>query len=144
MSPALGQNKETSMNKKTFHISDILSITTGRLVSNRHIDGVYDVIGHLVGRDVWTHELVVYADQAREECCKQLGWPSEVPKVTDEDMKDIPGWLLKLEKKYGREHTLICPKDFASHDAGPIASAVEMADSDKVVVVVDLEEDFKN
>lgn len=123
------------MSEKTFHISDILSVTTGRLVSTRHLDGVYDVIGHLVGRDVWTHELVVYAEQAKEECCKQLGWPSEVPEATDEDMKDIPGWLAKLEEKYGSEHTLVHPKDFAPNDAGPIASAVEMMGPDKVVVV---------
>jgi hypothetical protein len=32
------------MPTKQFHISDVLSITTGRLVSTRHMTGVYDLL----------------------------------------------------------------------------------------------------
>jgi len=33
---------------KTFNLSDVLSVSTGRLLSDRHMEGVYDLIGHLV------------------------------------------------------------------------------------------------
>ena len=35
---------------------DVLSTTTGRLLGK--IDGVYEVVSYLVGRDVYTHELL--------------------------------------------------------------------------------------
>lgn len=46
------------MNKPTyanFALNDVLSVTTGILVSD--MDGIYNVLGHMEGRDVWTHEL---------------------------------------------------------------------------------------
>jgi hypothetical protein len=115
------------MSAKTFHISDILSVTTGRLVSNRHIDGVYDVIGHLVGRPVYTQELVIFLDQSTEEIHNQLKWTREVPEATDEDMRDVPGWLGNLEKKYGSEHTLTAASSsFEDESYDPIGSLFDM------------------
>lgn len=49
---------------KLFHISDVLSITTGRLVSNRHMDGVYDILNFLTGDNLYTHQL----PRASREC----------------------------------------------------------------------------
>jgi hypothetical protein len=42
---------------KNFHISDILSITTGRLVSSRHIEGVYEILNFLTSDELFTHQL---------------------------------------------------------------------------------------
>ena len=42
---------------KNFHIGDVLSAATGRLVSPRHIGGVYDILGWMVGEDLMTHQL---------------------------------------------------------------------------------------
>lgn len=42
---------------RTFHIGDVLSVMTGRLVSPRHIGGVYDILGFLVDEDLMTHQL---------------------------------------------------------------------------------------
>ncbi len=42
---------------KTFHISDVLSVTTGRLVSSRHMDGIYDILNFLTGDNLFTHAL---------------------------------------------------------------------------------------
>jgi len=32
-----------------FHISDVLSITTGRLVSSRKMEGIYKILNHMTG-----------------------------------------------------------------------------------------------
>ncbi len=45
------------MTTKTFHLGDILSVTTGRLVSPRHIDGVYDILNWMTGDNLMTHQL---------------------------------------------------------------------------------------
>ena len=42
---------------KDFHIGDILSVTTGRLVSPRHIEGVYDILNWMTGESLFTHQL---------------------------------------------------------------------------------------
>ena len=42
---------------KTFHLGDILSVTTGCLVSPRHIDGVYDILNWMTGDNLMTHQL---------------------------------------------------------------------------------------
>jgi hypothetical protein len=42
---------------KVFHIGDILSVTTERLVSERHMAGVYDVLNFLTGDSLYTHQL---------------------------------------------------------------------------------------
>ena len=49
---------------KLFHISDILSVTTGYLVSNRHMDGVYDILNFLTKDELFTHQL----PRASDEC----------------------------------------------------------------------------
>ena len=52
------------MQTKQFHLGDVLSITTGRLVSPRHIDGVYDILNFMTGDNLFTHQL----PRASDEC----------------------------------------------------------------------------
>lgn len=49
---------------KKFHISDVLSVTTGRLVSSRHMDGIYEILNFLTGDNLFTHQL----PRAMREC----------------------------------------------------------------------------
>jgi hypothetical protein len=47
----------TAIATKTFHLGDILTVTTGRLVSPRYIEGVYDILGWMTGESLMTHQL---------------------------------------------------------------------------------------
>jgi hypothetical protein len=49
---------------RMFHVSDILTVTTGRLVSSRHVEGVYDILDFLTGDQLFTHQL----GRAMKEC----------------------------------------------------------------------------
>jgi hypothetical protein len=42
---------------KQFHLGDILSITTGVLVSPRGMDGVYDILNFMTSESLFTHQL---------------------------------------------------------------------------------------
>lgn len=42
---------------KQFHIGDLITVTTGRLVSTRHMDGVYDILNWMTGESLFTHQL---------------------------------------------------------------------------------------
>lgn len=56
----MSDNLET----REFHISDILSVTTDKLVSTRHMDGVYDILNYMTGDNLFTHQL----PRAGKEC----------------------------------------------------------------------------
>jgi len=49
---------------RKFHLGDVLSVTTGCLVSPRGIDGVYDILNFMTGDSLFTHQLVRAAEVA--------------------------------------------------------------------------------
>ena len=49
---------------KQFDLSDVLSITTERLVSSRHMEGVYDILNWMTDDNLFTHQL----PRASREC----------------------------------------------------------------------------
>jgi len=53
---------------KQFHLSDIISCTTGHLISTRHIGGVYDLLGYMTGVSLMTHQL----GRANKLCALEL------------------------------------------------------------------------
>jgi hypothetical protein len=111
---------------RTFHLGDILSITTGRLVSPRHIDGVYDILNFMTGDNLFTHQL----PRACDECSGPLlaQHPDlaavEVPDELgdgDSAQKAVSLWLAAQVAVYGEarevaplgegDHTHIDPLD---------------------------------
>lgn len=53
---------------RRFHITDILSITTGRLVSSRGTEGVNDILEYMTGTPIFEHQV----SKARETCAPVL------------------------------------------------------------------------
>lgn len=105
---------------KTFHIGDILSITDGKLVSPRHVEGLYDILGWMTGDSLMTHQLL----RASDECEDQLraDFPDlaavVVPDTINSEMACLT-YLASLEAEYGThrevrrledgQHTVIDP-----------------------------------
>lgn len=56
--------KEEKMETKLFHLGDVLSITDGRMMSPRHMDGIYDILSFMTGDSLFTHQL----PRAMKEC----------------------------------------------------------------------------
>ena len=95
---------------KLFHISDVLSVTTGRLVSSRHMDGIYEILNFLTGDNLFTHQL----PRAMNECKPWLR--STFPTL----MEDSPGMLERLADmdrrvnavQQDREHIAVAIRDW--------------------------------
>jgi len=49
---------------KTFHFSDLLSVTTGKMLSTRGIEGIYDILNFMTNDNLSTHQL----SRAMREC----------------------------------------------------------------------------
>ncbi len=102
------------MTTKSFHLGDILTITTGRLVSPRHMDGVYDVLNWMTGDDLFTHQL----PRAMDECQPHL--LAQHPDLARIEVPDfdairpdrvkawIDEWLARMVAVHG-EHREVAP-----------------------------------
>lgn len=122
---------------KTFHIGDILSVTTGRLVSPRHIEGVYDILNHLTADNLMTHQL----PRASRECEPFLRerFPDLAaiePPAEFRDEAHVRSWLAELVAIHGETRSVEPMRDGVHEYRDPVAEMREMA-GDRPVVVLD-------
>lgn len=68
---------------KKYHLSYVLSIISGRLISNEGLDGIYDILSYLNGNTVHTHEI----SDVIEEC--RLGLLEQHPELTNINLDEI-------------------------------------------------------
>jgi len=59
------------MSDRDFHLGDILSVTSGKLVSPRLIKGVYDICDFITGDSLWTHQLLRACPVCKDELLRQ-------------------------------------------------------------------------
>lgn len=117
-----------------FHIGDVLSITTGKLVSPRHISGVYDILNYMTGDSLFTHQL----PRAWRECQEPL--MAQHPQLRDVDDSGVNettwrGWLDKQVATFG-EMLPVEPLRAGQHlHIDPIEEAEAMVGKDRVIVV---------
>ncbi len=85
---------------KDFHIGDIISAATGVLVSPRHTDGVYDILGFMTGESLFTHQLPRVGREAESVLLRQhpelAAAFEETKQVTRENWKEmLDGWVAR-------------------------------------------------
>jgi hypothetical protein len=81
--------------EKLFHLGDILSITTEKLVSPRLINGVYDILNFMTGDNLFTHQLL----RACRECQPYLLEKHPQLKDVDANTVDNGNWRKWLEEQ---------------------------------------------
>lgn len=139
------------MQTKEFHLGDVLSITTGRLVSPRHIDGVYDILNFMTGDNLFTRQLPRASDECKPYLVEQFPQfaATEMKPVLAElgdalkskgrkakTEKVVADWLAKQVVKYG-EMFAVKPIPTNAHEVkNPIAEAAEMMGGPEKVIVV--------
>lgn len=127
---------------KQFHLGDVLSIITGRLVSPRRYEGVYDLLGFITEGKRSTRPL----EQARVECRPYL--VEQFPQLASAEMdsavtelgdslrlttsdagarKVVAIWLAKQVAKHGEMFAVkSLPIDCFGSDKKPIVKAIEV------------------
>ena len=144
------------MKARKFHLGDVLSITTGLLLSPRHMDGIYDILNFMTGDNLFTPQL----PRAKDECkpylleqFPQLDSPEmhfaigelkemmKTPSGKKEPAMLLLGWLSKLTSgKYGivcEEMLEVKPLPKGAHIIkDPVMETAEtMGQSKKVIVI---------
>lgn len=86
-----------------FHISDILTVTTGKMISIRNMEGLYDILNYMSSDNLHTHQLPRVMDLCKPYLLKQF------PKFADIDISKVSEDSLlecieKIEKEHGSYH----------------------------------------
>lgn len=95
---------------RRFHIGDLLSVTTGVLVSPRYMDGLSDIVSYLTGVDLDVDRIPEMLLVCRAYIL------AEVPALDDADAGNIDaenwrGWLDTQVERFGEWHMLQRPAD---------------------------------
>lgn len=120
---------------KKFHIGDILSITTGRLVSPRLMEGMYDILGYMSGEQLWTHQL----PRVSRECKPYL--LEQHPQLKDVDASNVTpenhkAWLAEQVAKFGEELPVSRLPWEAHERIDPLSELAEKVHPDRIIPIV--------
>lgn len=92
-----------SETSKQFHLSDLLAVTSGRLLSLRGMEGVYGVIDHVTGQSHATHQLPRAADVVAPELLRQFPWLADLPLPGElQNEGDLYEWWVRMGPVLGR------------------------------------------
>lgn len=96
------EEKTTTLESRTFHLSDILSITTGRMVSTRHMEGIYDILNFMTHDNLSTHQLGRASNECKPALLAQHPQLAAIigDGVTHENFKS---WIEAQYAEYGEE-----------------------------------------
>jgi hypothetical protein len=120
---------------RPFPLSDILSVTTGRLLSRRHMDGLYELLNYMTGDDLMTHQLPRAVDTCGPALLDQHPQLRGVEPSYDIAVPDLTAWLTNAELKHG-ETLPITPVPAGMWDQqDPIEELCDMVGPEKVIVV---------
>ena len=127
--PTLSQVNHPEMK---FHIGDILSITTGRLVSPTAMRGVYKILNYMTGDNLFTHALVRAGEVCKPVLLEQF---PDLKEITGEDVtKDNwREWLDHKVEQFGAKREVAPLAQWERRD--PVAELVDMVGPDRVIVV---------
>lgn len=119
---------------RDFDLADILSVTTELLLSHRHVDGLYDLMGFMTGESLFTHQLPRACEPCSNELLKQMPWLAELRPPRDVSKADLFGWLTRMEQEHGMRHQVI-GRCVGWERRDPIAELDQIAGPRPVVVV---------
>jgi hypothetical protein len=88
-----------------FHLSDLLSVATGDMLSTRGIAGIYDILNYMTDSDIYTHQIPQFLEKCAPDVIRQYPFLKEI------DVSHIDEWnyeqsISALVEEYGEEFLL--------------------------------------
>jgi hypothetical protein len=121
---------------KEFPIGAVLSVVTGRLVSENHIDGVYEVLNFMSGESLFTHQLPRVSREAEPIILAMHPHLAEA-KIEAEQVngENWRQWLDTWTARYGK--TIAVPRmNIAEHERiDALSELAEMVPPDRIAIV---------
>lgn len=130
-----------STTQRSFHISDVLTILSDRLVSTRHIEGVYDILGFMTDSQPFTHQLPRVSEEVKPFLAAEHPELAkvEVPQfsgATPEEKKvSVLSWLDTLYPTFGTEVLVSRIPEESHTEINPLEELAMMRPDMKAIVV---------
>lgn len=122
------------MTDKPYALADILTMTTGRLLSTRGIEAVYDITNHMTGDNLMTHQLPRAADTCGPALLAQHPQLDGVAPPDDIDTPDLMAWIANAEREHGT-HLPVTPLPVGAWEfRNPIEELCDMVGPERVIV----------
>lgn len=119
---------------KTFHLSDILSVSTGTLVSRDHIGGVYNVLNHMTEDNLYTHQLLLAAPVMRPELERQFPWLKDITAPELQGEAECVAWVASVAAVHGEYHEVeSAPSLWGKHD--PLTDLTNINPEARIIAV---------
>lgn len=87
---------------RNFHLSDILTVTTGVMISTRGREGLDDILRYMTGNSATFQMEAIWAGQVcapnlleQHPQLENIGWAPPISK------EDLPGWLAARIREFG-------------------------------------------
>jgi hypothetical protein len=118
---------------RPFPLADVLSVTTGKLLSRSHMDGIYEILSYMTGQSLFTHQLGDACDKAKPALLGQHPQLVDVEPPEGLDQADLMAWLIETERTHGEELQVTPLSDWEHRD--PIEDLCDKVGAEKVYVV---------
>jgi hypothetical protein len=123
------------MTTRQFHIGDILSVTTGVMVSPRMIAGVYDILNFMTGDNLYTHQLPRSAREMGPELLRQHPQLKGVDATCVTNDETWRAWLAERIAEFGE--TLPVGTAHQFHElVDPLEEADRLIGKERVIPVI--------
>jgi hypothetical protein len=123
------------MSTKSFHLSDILSVSTEILVSNDHIDGVLNILSHMTEDVIFSNQIPLAVPAMQPELIQQLPWLRDVQLPTLSSEAECIAWVASVADVHGEWHDIeSAPQAWGTHD---MLQDFKNQWPDKPVIVID-------
>lgn len=122
------------MTTKDFPLADALTVTTGKLLSHRHMDGVYEILNFMTQDNLFTHQLPRACDAMQPVLLEQHPWLAHLDPPEFADKADLFGWITATETQHpGPVTVTAAPERWQRRD--PLAELDQIAGNRPVIAV---------
>jgi len=130
-----GEDSETMSDTRDFDLGDVLSITDGRLVSPRLIEGVYDILNFMTGDSLYTHQLPRAMRACQGPLLAQHPQLADVDRTTKLGPDNFREWLAAQKRIYGETLPVapLAPQTWTQ--INPVLEAEALVGKDRVIAV---------
>ncbi|MEY5098406.1 MAG: hypothetical protein RJA36_1125 [Pseudomonadota bacterium] len=122
------------MTTKRFHVSDVLTVTTGKLLSHRGMEGVYEILKHLTGEPIFTHQIGRVLQEAAPHVLQQFP-PLAGVSADDVSAENYSAWLRAIVAEHGEWLDVAPMPEHAHESIDPISELAEKVHPDRIVTI---------
>lgn len=122
------------MTTKTFPLGTVLSITTGHMLAPNGIGGVYEILNHMTGDSIYTHQIPRVLRECAPYLLKQFPALAEID-VSAVTPENWAAFMDDLSQRYPAEFAVEPLPPGGHYEIDPLSELAEKVHPSKIVAV---------